>query len=215
MIIAGAGGFAKEVYEILNQQGLSSQTAVYVDIPLDEVRFLPGVKIISSPDELTDYFAKNTNHCIVGIGNPEKRFLFTERLQKLGAKFKSVISQNADIGSIDVQIGEGTAILSGARISNSVNIGQGGIVYYNAIVTHDCNVGKFVEISPGATVLGKVTVGDFCQLGANCTILPGITIGKNVTIGAGAVVTKDIPDNAVVAGVPAKIIKSSPPLSFL
>lgn len=45
------------------------------------------------------------------------------------------------------------------------------------------------------------------MIGANVTILPGVTIGNNVVIGAGAVVTKDIPDNSLAVGVPARVIK--------
>lgn len=56
--------------------------------------------------------------------------------------------------------------------------------------------------------LGCITVGDNCYFGAGCTILGPVKIGNNVTIGAGAVVTKDIPDGCIVAGVPAAIIKS-------
>lgn len=52
-----------------------------------------------------------------------------------------------------------------------------------------------------------VTIGDNCWIGANSTINPGVTIGDNVVVGSGAVVTKDVPDNCVVAGVPAKIIR--------
>ena len=52
-----------------------------------------------------------------------------------------------------------------------------------------------------------VTIGNDVWIGANCTILPGVTIGNNVVIAAGAVVTKDVPDNCVVGGVPAKVIK--------
>lgn len=52
-----------------------------------------------------------------------------------------------------------------------------------------------------------VTIGDDVWIGGNCTILPGVTIGNNVIVAAGAVVSKDVPDNCVVAGVPAKIIK--------
>ena len=52
-----------------------------------------------------------------------------------------------------------------------------------------------------------VTIGNDVWIGANCTILPGVTIGNNVVVAAGAVVTKDVPDNCVVGGVPAKIIK--------
>lgn len=53
----------------------------------------------------------------------------------------------------------------------------------------------------------SVIIGDDVWIGGNCTILPGVTIGNNVIIAAGAVVTKDVPDNCVVAGVPAKKIK--------
>lgn len=52
-----------------------------------------------------------------------------------------------------------------------------------------------------------VRIGNDVWLGGNVTILPGVTIGNNVVVGAGAVVTKDVPDNCVVAGVPAKKIK--------
>lgn len=50
-------------------------------------------------------------------------------------------------------------------------------------------------------------IGNDVWIGGNCTILPGVTIGNNVVIAAGAVVTKDIPDNCVAGGVPAKVIK--------
>ena len=52
-----------------------------------------------------------------------------------------------------------------------------------------------------------VNIGNDVWIGGNCTILPGVTIGNNVVIAAGAVVTKDVPDNSVVGGVPAKVIK--------
>lgn len=53
-----------------------------------------------------------------------------------------------------------------------------------------------------------MTIGNDVWIGGNVTILPGVTIGNNVVVAAGAVVTKDIPDNCVVAGVPAKMIKT-------
>ena len=80
-------------------------------------------------------------------------------------------------------------------------------------------LGKYVRIGKNCTVLPmvligkrqpgdcKIEIGDNCYIGSGTTILGPITIGNNVTIGAGAVVNQDIPDNAVVAGVPAKVIK--------
>ncbi len=55
-----------------------------------------------------------------------------------------------------------------------------------------------------------VTIGNDVWIGGNVTILPGVTIGNNVVIAAGAVVTKDVPDNTLVAGVPARVVKSLP-----
>ena len=56
-------------------------------------------------------------------------------------------------------------------------------------------------------IMKPVTIGNDVWIGGDVTILPGVTIGNNVVVAAGAVVTKDVPDNCVVGGVPAKIIK--------
>ena len=214
MIIAGAGGFAKEVFEILNQSNQAKDVVVYVNIPVAHSKFMGFIDVISNSSDLKFHFEKFGNECVVGIGNPQKRKIFTDELKALGGQLVTVKSANTDIGSVDVKIGDGTIVLSGTCISNGVQIGQGCILYYNSIITHDCVVGDFVEISPGATLLGKAKVGSYCQIGANSTILPGVILGQNVIVGAGAVVTEDQPDNTVVAGVPAKYLKQSPQLSF-
>ena len=56
-------------------------------------------------------------------------------------------------------------------------------------------------------IVKSVTIGNDVWIGGNCTILPGVTIGNNVVVAAGAVVTKDVPDNCLVGGVPAKKIQ--------
>ena len=70
------------------------------------------------------------------------------------------------------------------------------------ILAHD----DAVRIYSGYSRVGRVQIGDRVFVGANSTILMNTTIGNDVIIGAGSLVTKDIPDNCIVAGVPAKII---------
>jgi acetyltransferase-like isoleucine patch superfamily enzyme len=52
-----------------------------------------------------------------------------------------------------------------------------------------------------------ITIGEDCWLGGNCIVLPGVTIGNGVTVGAGSVVTKDVPDNVIVVGNPAMVVR--------
>ena len=75
-------------------------------------------------------------------------------------------------------------------------------------ITHDGGTLLFRNQIPDLEITKPITVGSNVYFGNNAIILPGVNIGSNVIIGAGAVVTKDIPDDVVVAGVPAKIIKT-------
>jgi acetyltransferase-like isoleucine patch superfamily enzyme len=80
------------------------------------------------------------------------------------------------------------------------------------------HIGQYSYIASGALILAHdfsrslaadVYIGDYCFIGANSIVLPGIRIGNNVVIGAGSVVTKSVPDCCIVAGNPAKIIKTN------
>ena len=74
--------------------------------------------------------------------------------------------------------------------------------------THDGGAGLFRKEHPGINIFGKIKVGNNVFIGHRVIIMPNVNIGNNVVIGAGSVVTKDVPSNVVVAGVPARIIRS-------
>mgnify|MGYP004614413491 CR=1 FL=1 len=76
-------------------------------------------------------------------------------------------------------------------------------------ITHDGGTLLYRDIIPDLELTKPIIVGDRVYIGNNVIILPGVTVGNNVVIGAGSVVTHDVPDNSVIAGVPAKIIKTS------
>lgn len=76
-------------------------------------------------------------------------------------------------------------------------------------ITHDGGTLLFRKIVPDLEITKPITIGNDVYIGNNAIILPGVNIGNKVIIGAGAVVTKDIPDNSVAAGVPAKVIKTA------
>ncbi len=89
------------------------------------------------------------------------------------------------------------------EIGNNVTLTRGV-----TFITHDGGVAVFREKYPGMNVYGRIRIGNNVFIGVHSIILPGVTVGDNVVIGAGSVVNKDIPDNVVAAGIPAKILKS-------
>lgn len=208
MLIIGAKGFAKEILEVFHQNNKLDDIAFYDDVNNDIGNTLfDTFPVLKNIDEAKSFFLTNGTDFTIGVGNPYTRVELYNKFIDIGGTFCSAISPLADIGHYDVTIGEGSNVLSNAVFSNTSSIGKGCIVYYNVLITHDCEVGDFVELSPNAVLLGNVKVGDFSHICTNATILPNVTIGKGVIIGAGSVVTRDIPDNTMAYGIPAKVVK--------
>ena len=208
MLIVGAKGFAKEVLEIIHRNKETKQLVFFDDVNLDVYgKLYEQYPIFKHSSEAKEYFEKVDQKYTIGIGGPLLRKKMFDKFNNLGGVLTSTISDKAIIGSYNVNFGVGANILDGVLISNDVTIGLASIIYYNSVITHDCILGDFVEISPSVSILGRVEIGQFSHIGSGAIILPGVKIGSNVIVGAGSVVTKDVGNNCVVVGTPAKIIK--------
>ena len=114
-----------------------------------------------------------------------------------------------------VSIGKNAVIMMGAVINIGAEIGDETMIDMNAVVGARGTIGKRSHIGAGAVIAGvleppsktPVIVGDDVLVGANAVVLEGVVIGNNSVVAAGAVVTEDVPENTVVAGSPARVIK--------
>ena len=114
-----------------------------------------------------------------------------------------------------VEIGQNAVIMMGAVINIGAVVGDGTMIDMGAILGGRATVGKNCHIGAGAVLAGviepasatPVIIEDGVMVGANAVVIEGVHVGKNSVVAAGSVVLSDVPDNVVVAGVPAKIIK--------
>ena len=97
-----------------------------------------------------------------------------------------------------INVAEGTSV----SIGSDVSIGHNVKIYTSQIDTHTMIISGVKK-----SLLGDVTIGDNVLIGANVFIMPGVSIGSNVVIGANSVVTSDVEDNCVAAGIPCKVVK--------
>jgi len=139
----------------------------------------------------------------VAIGDNLLRRKITESLIKHNGNPIMALHKTA-ILSRSIQSGEGVMIGPRVIVNSFANIGNGVILNSGCIVEHESKIGDFSHIAPGAVLCGNVIIGENTLIGANAVVKPGIKIGSNVTVGAGAVVIKDIPDNSIFVGNPAR-----------
>jgi len=204
LIILGAGGHAKVLIDALRLQSVKILGIADADHgKKGQLRL--GVPVLGG-DEVVMIYTVEKIHLVNGVGsvrvNPLRRQIF-ERYKRMGYRFASVVHPSA-IVAIDVALSEGAQIMAGAIVQAGCYVGANAIINTGSIVDHDCHIWEHAHISPGVTLSGGVRVGENAHIGTGATVIQGIQIGRNCLVAAGAVVIRDVPDDATVAGIPAK-----------
>ncbi len=195
--LVGAGGHARVLHDVLVRGG-ASVVAVSGD-PRG-----PGWDVpVLDDDELAALETRTGAVVALGIGDESRRTRLLQWAVGRGLPLPPLVASTATVAA-SATLGAGTVVLEHAHVGPSARLGRGVVVNTAAVVEHDVVVGDGSHVAPAAVLLGAAEVGAGTLVGSGARVLPGIRVGDRVVVGAGAVVVADVPDGAVVVGVPAR-----------
>lgn len=192
----GASGHAKVVMDVIKSNDGVITQILDDNESLDSLLEYP----VNKPEK------KHYENVLIAIGDNTVRKNIAANLK---ATYCIPMIHKSVVLDTTATIDKGTVVMANAVVNSSVKIGSHCIINTAAIIEHDVVIGNFVHVSPGAVVTGGVKIGEGSQIGASAVILPNLKIGKNVVVGAGTVVVKDIADQTIVIGNPARILKKN------
>jgi len=206
-VVLGGGGHAAVLIESLRASGLDVVRAI-----LDQNQYLWGKELLGIPilggDALLPTLVEKGADCfVVGVGmidNSRTRRRLYEYGLSLHLEPLSVVHPTAFI-SPSARLGKGCQLLAHSIVNTRAVLGNNVIINSGAIVEHDCVLGDHAHMATGALISGGVEIGSGTIIGLGASVLQGVRIGKESIIGAGAAVVKDVPDNVVAMGVPARL----------
>lgn len=204
--IFGASGFSREVADICLEIGYEQIT--YLDYQPTENTYF-GFPLVDEKE--AERLAAEGYHFAIGVGDNALRKKIYSKFS--GLNFVNLIHPSASFGykqQAALAEQKGNIVTAGVRMTNNIKCGDFGIYNLNCTIGHDCVIEDYVNIAPGATVSGNVHLSEGVYIGTGASIIQGksieekLVIGSNSTVGAGSVVTKNVPENVIVKGVPAK-----------
>lgn len=142
-----------------------------------------------------------SSSALIGVGTKVWRWSQVDDRAEIGEN--CIVGQCAYVGK-DVKIGDNSRVMNGAMVSTG-EIGKHVFIGPNVVITD--NPMPRIAFPNKEKHRLKTVIGDGVSIGANATIIAGVTIGKNAFIAANTVVTRDVPNNALMAGAPAKQIR--------
>lgn len=197
-MLLGAGGHAASTYDVLTAAGW---TIVLVAGDSGGVPW--PVPVITTDGRAMNLAETHGYFAVPAVGdNRLRERLFTNLPDATSPP--AILAPTSTV-AISTTVGSATVVHHHAHVGPRTDVGSAVIINTAAVVEHDCSIGAAAHIAPGAVILGGSYVGPRTLVGAGAKVLPGIRLGADVTVGAGAVITRDVPDELTVAGVPATV----------
>ncbi|HLH04686.1 MAG TPA: acetyltransferase [Bryobacteraceae bacterium] len=212
LIVIGSSGHAGSVLDCIEMEGQYKVVGLLDSFEPAGAR-KHGYEICGAPEDAARLSAAlSCRSFFVAVGDNWSRSRISQQLRAdlPDAEYPSIIHPTA-IVSRTVRLGPGCVLLAGSIVGNDVIIGTGCIVNVAAAIGHDCRLDDYASVSGGVRMSGASSIGLRSSAGVSSTLIEKITVGRDAVVAAGAVVFKDVPDEVVVFGNPAKIVRQRKP----
>lgn len=205
LIIVGGGGFCREVIWLARECASTwTVTGILDDNPAVQGESFCDVPVVGTVSDWTTF--SDAWFC-VAIGSPRTRKLVVNKMESQGTvKFATLVHPSVHMSDY-VTLGEGSIITAGCILTTQVSLGRHNIINLMTTVGHDVTTGDYCTMAPHVAVSGNVTMGDGVEVGTGALIIQGRTLGTGSFMGAGAVVSKNVADNVLAVGCPARQAK--------
>ena len=207
ILIYGAGGLGREILTLI--RALSDFEVIgFIDDSVRRGTEVKGVKVLGGEEVLQGFDGKV--NVVLALGDPVAKSMRAKRMDKRYLQYPALVHPSAVLQDPDsIQLGSGCIIGAGVILTTDIQIGEHTLININSTVGHDTRIGRCTSIMPGVNIAGEVIVGNEVLIGSGASLINRVIIGDRATVGMGAVVLRDVVAGNVVAGVPAKPIKSN------
>jgi sugar O-acyltransferase (sialic acid O-acetyltransferase NeuD family) len=215
VIVLGAGGHGRECAWLIRQLIREQRHQALVlrgfadDDPAAHGRVIGELAVLGTVEEVALRLLP-ASKLALGVGAPRrKRALVSQLGDGARQRFLTLIHSSSVIAETTA-LGHGVTIAALAVVSVDTAVGDFSSINVQVAIGHDTRIGRYVNINPGAHIAGAVQIDDGAEIGIGASVRQGIRIHEGALIGAGAVVVHDVPANAVVMGVPARVARHIP-----
>ncbi len=211
LVILGGSGIGMIAASVADSLGYYEVAGFLNDaLPVgSEVGKYKKIPVIGTTEDVEKYVRENCYFFIayVGLQNEKATFHKVETLPIPPDRFATLIHHTAIIPKGYAKIGNGCLFSPLCQLSPDTTIADNCILLPNSFVGHDSTLERFAHVATNGVIGANVLVGKAVHIGSNATIREKVKIGDFSLIGAGSVVLNDVPENSIVVGNPAKLLK--------